>query len=212
MKITALVAYSKDTGAIGYEGKIPWHLLSDLVRFKRRTQNKALVMGRKTFLSLPVFLYNRACVVITSKPEEIAAHVDSLKESLVSGMSVPPIVLIHSIEECLTNFKYVCEDFGVDDSEMLIVGGSRVYEDFLPITDTIEATIVQYTGPSDRYFPDPIKSGFLEARRDVPAFPPKNELACELVTFVTRKGRLLNITDSTVVSKLDLFNRLSSNI
>ena len=62
--ITAIVARA-DNGVIGRDGKLPWHLPADLKRFRALTMGKAMVMGRKTFESLPGLLPGRRHVVLT---------------------------------------------------------------------------------------------------------------------------------------------------
>lgn len=55
MMVTMIVACSESTGVIGFKGKIPWSIPSDLKNFKEYTDNKIIIMGRATFESLPVF-------------------------------------------------------------------------------------------------------------------------------------------------------------
>lgn len=62
--ITAIVARA-DNGVIGRDGKLPWHIPADLKRFKALTMGKAMVMGRKTFDSLPGLLPGRRHIVLT---------------------------------------------------------------------------------------------------------------------------------------------------
>lgn len=62
--ITAIVARA-DNGVIGRDGKLPWHIPADLKRFKALTMGKAMIMGRKTFDSLPGLLPGRRHIVLT---------------------------------------------------------------------------------------------------------------------------------------------------
>ncbi|WP_428332920.1 dihydrofolate reductase [Novosphingobium sp.] len=64
MSLTIIVARASD-GTIGDKGRLPWHLPADLRRFKALTMGKAMIMGRKTFDSLPGLLPGRRHVVIT---------------------------------------------------------------------------------------------------------------------------------------------------
>ena len=69
-------------GVIGRDGKLPWHISADLKRFKRLTMGSAMVMGRKTFESLPGVLPGRRHIVLTRDPSwtarasEVAHSVD----------------------------------------------------------------------------------------------------------------------------------------
>ena len=62
--LTIIVARASD-GTIGHQGRLPWHLPDDLRRFKALTMGKAMIMGRKTFESLPGLLPGRRHVVLT---------------------------------------------------------------------------------------------------------------------------------------------------
>src|SRR3954469_1996402 len=80
-RISLVVARARN-GVIGRDGKLPWHLPADLKRFKLLTMGSAMVMGRKTFESLPGVLPGRRHIVLTRDPEwhaegaEIAHDVD----------------------------------------------------------------------------------------------------------------------------------------
>ncbi len=65
--ITIIVARASD-GTIGHQGRLPWHLPADLRRFKALTMGKAMIMGRKTFESLPGLLPGRRHIVLTRDP------------------------------------------------------------------------------------------------------------------------------------------------
>jgi dihydrofolate reductase len=64
MGLTIIVARASD-GTIGHDGRLPWHLPDDLRRFKALTMGRAMIMGRKTFDSLPGLLPGRRHVVLT---------------------------------------------------------------------------------------------------------------------------------------------------
>ena len=103
---------------IGAEGRIPWHLPEDFKWFKRTTLGQVLVMGRKTFESLPGLLEGRRHIVLTRDPEwaEEGAEV------------------AHSVEEALklANGPHVC-----------LIGGAEIYRLFLPRADRVELTEVR---------------------------------------------------------------------
>ena len=62
-----LIYARASNGAIGHEGRLPWHLPADLKRFKALTMGKPMVMGRKTFESLPGVLPGRRHIVLTRR-------------------------------------------------------------------------------------------------------------------------------------------------
>ena len=90
--ITIVVARAQN-GVIGRDGKLPWHIPADLKRFKALTMGSAMVMGRKTFESLPGLLPGRRHIVLTRDPHwqaegaEVAHDAD---EALRAGRPASP--------------------------------------------------------------------------------------------------------------------------
>ncbi len=70
-QIYELIVAMTPAGVIGHNGTIPWHIPEDLEYFKKMTIGGIIVMGRKTFESLPRILPNRIHVVITRTPKII---------------------------------------------------------------------------------------------------------------------------------------------
>jgi dihydrofolate reductase len=112
-----LVLARAANGVIGVDGKLPWHIPADLRHFKQLTKGRPMIMGRKTFDSLPGLLDGRRHIVLTRDLgwEEEGAEV------------------AHSPEEALklANGPHVC-----------IIGGAEIYGLFLPLADRIELTEV----------------------------------------------------------------------
>jgi len=128
-RITLIVARAQN-GVIGRDGKLPWHISEDLKRFKALTMGSAMVMGRKTFESLPGLLPGRRHIVLTRDPSwrrdgaEIARDVD---EALRVAGGDP----------------------------LSVIGGAEVFALFLPIADRIELTEVLADVAGDTVMPDP---------------------------------------------------------
>lgn len=123
-----LVVAVAENGVIGNDGKMPWHLSADLRRFKELTMGKPMVMGRKTFESLPGLLPGRRHIVLTRDAnwaEDGAEVARSADEALA-----------------LANAPHVA-----------VVGGAEVYQLFLPLADRIEWTQVHAAPPGDTRFP-----------------------------------------------------------
>ncbi|WP_443971801.1 dihydrofolate reductase [Sphingobium sp. CR28] len=123
-----------DNGVIGAEGTIPWHLPGDLKRFKAMTMGTPMVMGRKTFESLPGLLPGRRHVVVT---RDRAWHAE--------GADV-----VHSVEETLAALA--------DAPVISVIGGAEIYRLFLPLADRIELTQVDVAPQGDAHIdaPDPV--------------------------------------------------------
>src|SRR5579884_4061236 len=109
--ITLVVARALN-GVIGREGKLPWHLPADLKRFKKLTIGSVLVMGRKTFESLPGLLPGRRHIVLTRDP-----HWNS------DGAEVA-----HSLDEALHRAR---------DERISVIGGADIFDLFLPFANRI---------------------------------------------------------------------------
>ena len=115
-------------GVIGREGKLPWHIPADLRRFKQLTQGTPMIMGRKTFESLPGLLEGRRHIILTRD-----------KKWRYDGAEVA-----HSVKEALTlaNAPHVS-----------VIGGAQIYALFLRQTDRIELTEVHLDATGDTTIP-----------------------------------------------------------
>lgn len=116
---------------IGEGGKLPWYLPNDLEFFKKITFGSPIVMGRKTFESLPKLLPNRKHIVITSDP----------------NYKRDGIITCPSIEDFLSEYKA--------NKDIFIIGGSSIYEQFLDYTSIMYLTEINKEYPNaDTFFPN----------------------------------------------------------
>jgi dihydrofolate reductase len=128
-----IIARAKN-GVIGREGMLPWHIPADLKRFKTLTMGSAMVMGRKTFESLPGLLPGRRHIVLTrdrswsAKGAEVANDRDAALR-LASG------------------------------ERLSVIGGADVFQLFLPLAERIELTEVLDEFEGDTFIEDPRESG-----------------------------------------------------
>ena len=129
MKISIVVAVSAN-GVIGRDGGLPWHLSEDLKRFKAITMGRPIVMGRRTHESIGRPLSGRQNIVITRRPDYVAAGCD-----VVSS----PADALHAAG---------------DVREVMIIGGGDIYRQFLRRADRVYLTRVQADVEGDAYFPD----------------------------------------------------------
>lgn len=126
-----IVAVAKNN-AIGCHNKLLWHISEDLKRFKEITTGHTIIMGRKTFESLPKVLPNRKHIVITRN-----MNFNSEDER---------VTVIHSIDDILT--------YADEEEEYFIIGGEEIYRQFLPLSQKIYLTIVNKDFEADAFFPD----------------------------------------------------------
>jgi dihydrofolate reductase len=132
-RITLVVARARN-GVIGREGKLPWHLPADLKRFKALTVGSAMVMGRKTFESLPGLLPGRRHIVLTRDREW---HTEGAE-------------IAHDVDEALQV---------AGDEPVSVIGGADIFGLFLPLADRVELTDVLEDVPGDTFIADPRDSG-----------------------------------------------------
>lgn len=131
---------------IGADGTLPWHLPEDLKRFKELTTGHIVVMGRKTWESLPATvkpLSNRTNVVITSD------H-DSLNPKPHSAYSLPKDDQAKAVEGVLASIA-----MHGPGKDIWIIGGNQTYNTFLPYVDEIYETVVAIEPEGDTFGIDP---------------------------------------------------------
>jgi dihydrofolate reductase len=131
MKNISIIVAIAENNAIGKDNQLLWHISDDLKRFKALTTGHTVVMGKKTYESLPVRpLPNRRNVVITDIPGEV----------------IEGCVMAYSIEDALEK----CDD----DKENFIIGGGSVYRQFLKYADKFYLTRVHRSFEADTFFPE----------------------------------------------------------
>jgi dihydrofolate reductase len=127
--ISIIVAVSDDWG-IGKDNELLWHIPEDLRRFRKLTMGKSIIMGKKTWESLPKKpLPGRKNIVLTDIPDEC----------------IDCSVTAFSIEDALSN----CDIY----DEVFVIGGASVYNQFMPIADRLYITHVHRNAPADVWFP-----------------------------------------------------------
>lgn len=128
-RITLVVARARN-GVIGRGGTLPWHIPADLKRFKAITMGSAMIMGRRTFDSLPGILPGRRHIVITRD----------------RNWSADGAEVAHSVDEALAL---------AGGDPVSVIGGADIFGLFLPLADRIELTEVLADMEGDTEIPDP---------------------------------------------------------
>ena len=148
--ISFVVAVSKN-GVIGRDGGLPWHISSDLKRFKEITMGKPVIMGRKTWESLPRRpLPGRQNVVLTRQWGYVAIGAE----------------VVRSVGEALSLCK--------DASEICIIGGGEIYGLFRDMANRVYLTEVDVNVRGDTYFRPLDTTEWQEVSREVHAAGPKD--------------------------------------
>ena len=134
IKVSIVVAKSINN-VIGVNGDLPWRLSSDLQNFKAITTGKPIIMGRKTFESLPRLLPNRTHIVISR-----------------DSAFLPKGALVYSsIDAAIAAGKAIALKDGVN--ECCVIGGGEIYALALPYTQKLYLTEVDCTIEGDTFFP-----------------------------------------------------------
>jgi dihydrofolate reductase len=162
--ILGLVAAIADDGVIGLENRLPWHLPADLAYFKQLTLDKTIVMGRRTWESLPGLLPRRRHIVLSRDPAfrpEGCIVVDSLDAAMVAAGPVP---------------------------ELLIVGGAALYAEALPRADRLYLTLVHAAIDGDTRFPNWDPADWKEVSRNTRPADERNPYAMTFLELHRVRG------------------------
>ena len=144
---------------IGRDNDLPWYLPADLKHFKAITMGKPMVMGRKTWESLPGLLPGRRHIVVTRNPEYEAQGAEvalSLEEAIASAGDV---------------------------DEIMVVGGAHLYALALPYADRLHLTLIDDEFEGDAYFPPIDESAWRQISSEEHGPDEKNRYRYRFVTL-----------------------------
>lgn len=131
MMIISLIAAMAENSVIGKDNKLPWHLPEDLQHFKKTTLGKPVIMGRKTFESMD------------SKPLPGRHNIILTQHDVLTAEGC---TVVHSAAEALKAVGEV--------PEVMVIGGAKIFEMFLPIATKMYLTIIHTLYVGDSYFPN----------------------------------------------------------
>ncbi len=130
-KTLSIIVAVAENMAIGKDNQLLWYISDDLKRFKRITSGHPVIMGKRTWESLPVRpLPGRMNIVLTDVP----------------GEEIEGAVTVHSLEEAVERCPA--------GEECFIIGGGSVYRQFLPFADKLYITRVNRAFEADTFFPE----------------------------------------------------------
>ena len=158
MLISLIAAMDRDR-VIGNKNQLPWHLPADLAHFKKLTRGKPVVMGRKTYESIGKPLPDRVNIILTRD----------------KGFQVDGCVVVHTIDEARVAAG--------DADEIMVIGGEKIFEQFLPIAGRMYLTFVDAEVAGDVKFPEWNKDEWREAAREEHPADEKNKYSCAFVTL-----------------------------
>lgn len=154
-----LIVAMDEAGLIGRDGDLPWRLPEDLRRFRRLTVGGIVLMGRRTWESLPGALPGRDNWVLSRRvpvlPEGVR-HFSDLDTAFAAAAGRP----------------------------LMVIGGAEVYRQALPRIDHIELTRVHARLDGDTWFPEPQLDGWREVAREDHAADDRHAHAYSFVTLI----------------------------
>jgi len=161
----SIIAAIASNGVIGQAGHLPWDLPGDRRHFRERTWGKPMLMGRKTFESIGHALPGRETIVLTTR-----------RSFAASGVLVahdPEAALALAIERAQA----------LDADRVALIGGSVLFEAFLPRTTWLELTLVDAAPSGDTFFPPVDWAQWREEQRSPPQQGPGDETSYVFVDY-----------------------------
>lgn len=142
MRLSIIAAIGQH-GELGKNNNLIWHLKGDMKFFKDITLGHTIVMGRKTFESLPKLLPGRKHIVLSR-----------------NNIDIPEIEVYHDIQSFLKKYQN-------SDEEIFNIGGASIYKILLDYTDKIYLTEIEKQAEADTYFPKFNKDDYNETILDI---------------------------------------------
>lgn len=165
MPTISIIAAVADNLAIGHKKQIPWYMPADLKHFKEITTGHTLIMGKRTFESLPNGpLPNRKNIVMTTM----------LTEGVVDGYFEAD-----SIDDAL--------ELSSNAEKVFVIGGSAIYKQFMDLVETLYITRVHGEFIADTYFPEIDFSNWVEVSREDHVADEKNPYPYSFLVYQRKK-------------------------
>ncbi|GKU27370.1 dihydrofolate reductase [Clostridium folliculivorans] len=161
----SIIAAISENGVIGNNNDLIWHLPADLKRFKKITSGHTVILGRKTFQSLPGVLPNRYHIIITKD-----------KNFFVEDENVE---VVNSLDEIITRFSNT-------EDEVFIIGGGEIYSQLLPYTSKLYITKVKKHFDGDTFFPDIDDSSWNIVEQEIGVEDERNTIPYEFISLIRK--------------------------
>jgi len=163
--LLSLIAAVARNGVIGRDNRLPWHLPADLAHFKALTMGKPMLMGRRTWESLPGLLPGRRHIVVSRRPDYAA----------------PGAEVVSSVEAALARVA--------DADEVMVIGGANLYAQLLPRADRLYLTEVDVEVAGDAWFPPFDRAQWRELSHEAHPADERNPYPYRFITLARVEGR-----------------------
>lgn len=160
-----LIAAVAENGVIGKDNRLPWHLSSDLKRFRTLTMGKPMIMGRKNFQSIGRVLPGRESIVLTRD----------------KAFAADGVHIVHTPEEALS--CATGRALAMRSQEIILAGGAEIYAALMDKTDRMHLTFVDLSPDGDTFFPAPDWSQWVEESRLRPEKDEKDDATFSFVVY-----------------------------
>ena len=157
--IISLITAMDRNRLIGNNNQLPWHLPADFAHFKSVTMGKPVIMGRKTYESIGKPLPGRTNIVLSRDPD----------------IRFEGVACVSSFEQALL--------LVADAEEVMVIGGSTIYEMLLPRANRLYLTYVDAEFEGDAWFPEFDKDQWFELESVLRKADEKNPYDCRFVTL-----------------------------
>lgn len=176
----SIIAAIDQNNALGFKNQLLFYLPADLKHFKVLTTGHTIVMGRKTFESLPKgALPNRRNIVISTRKD----------------LAYPGTEVFHSLKEALTNCN--------EDEQVYVIGGASVYRQAMPLADELCMTLIEDSAPeADAFFPSIDPEIWEEKSREFHQADEKHPCNFAFVNYERRCNHSEAISTSGIVSSV----------
>ena len=171
MEIVLVVAVAEN-GVIGASGAIPWRLKSDMQRLKAITMGKPIVMGRKTFESLPRGALPGRTNIVVTRDAGFRAEGALVTHSFIDAKAI-------ATGDALRRFA----------TEIAVIGGAEIYAQWMDSADRLEITEVHARPDGDTRFPPVDPAAWEEVARVRNPAGPQDSVDFSYVTYRRRKTR-----------------------
>lgn len=158
-----LVVAIDENGGIGKNNQLLWHLPADLKHFKEITTGYPIIMGRKTFESIGKPLPNRRNIVVSRQ----------------SNLYIEGVEVVHSLSQA-TDLLHANE-------QAFIIGGAEIFQQSMPLVNTIHLTVVHQVFEADTFFERPNPSDWMELSHETHPADEKNGYSYSFITLKRQK-------------------------
>ncbi len=185
-----IIAAVAENGIIGRKGTMPWHIPQELQQFKLTTLGSPMIMGRKTFTSLPKMLPGRPHIILTRNSELLAKNAaakerESCGRELSLHEDMPP-EYVASWQEAFR----CCEKYSPQTDKLFIIGGAKIFAEGIRYADALRLTTVHLEADGDCFFPitkEKIAREFIETSRR--HYPPSAQQKTGFTVVAYRRAR-----------------------